>query len=59
LIKTYTNEGDLVLDNCSGSGTTAIASLNTNRNYILMEKEKEYFDIINKRIKDFKEKANG
>ena len=51
LIKTYTNEGDLVLDNCAGSGTTAIACLNTNRNYILMEKEQKYFDIINERIK--------
>ena len=50
LIKTYTNEGDLVLDNCAGSGTTAIACLNTNRNYVLIEKEKEYIDIINKRI---------
>jgi len=52
LIKTYTNEGDLVLDNCAGSGTTAIACLNTNRKYILMEKEKHYYDIINKRILD-------
>src|SRR5574344_303485 len=50
LIKTYTNEGDVVLDNCAGSGTTAIACMNTNRNYILMEKEQKYFDIINKRI---------
>jgi len=50
LIKTYTNEGDLVLDNCAGSGTTAIACLNLNRNYILIEKEKEYIDIINKRL---------
>ena len=52
LIKTYTNENDLVLDNCSGSGTTAIACLNTNRNYICMEKEKKYFDIAEKRIKN-------
>jgi site-specific DNA-methyltransferase (adenine-specific) len=52
LIKTYTNEGDLVLDNCAGSGTTAIACLNTNRQFIVMEKEKEYFDIINKRVKE-------
>jgi site-specific DNA-methyltransferase (adenine-specific) len=52
LIKTYTNEGELVLDNCAGSGTTAIACLNTNRKYILMEKEKHYYDIINKRILD-------
>ena len=51
LIKTYTNEGNLVLDNCAGSGTTAIACLNTNRNYILMEKEQKYYDIILDRIK--------
>ncbi len=50
LIKTYTNEGDLVLDNCAGSGTTAIACLNTNRNYILIEKEPKYIEIINNRI---------
>lgn len=52
LIKTYTNEGDLVLDNCAGSGTTAIACSNTNRNYILIEKEQEYIDIINKRLSE-------
>ena len=50
LIKTYTNEGDLVLDNVAGSGTTAIAALNTNRNYILMEKEPEYVEIIKQRL---------
>ena len=52
LIKTYTNENDLVLDNCAGSGTTAIACLNTNRQFIVMEKEQKYFDIINKRVKE-------
>jgi site-specific DNA-methyltransferase (adenine-specific) len=52
LIKTYTNEGDLVLDNCAGSGTCAIACLNTNRNYILMEKEPKYYEIILERIKN-------
>jgi site-specific DNA-methyltransferase (adenine-specific) len=50
LIKTYTNEGDLVLDNCAGSGTTAIACMNTGRDYILMEKEQKHIDIINERI---------
>ena len=50
LIKTYTNEGDVVLDNCAGSGTTAIACINTNRKYILMEKEEKYFDIIIDRL---------
>lgn len=51
LIKTYTNEGDTVLDNCAGSGTTAIACMNTGRNYILMEKEEKYYNIIQDRIK--------
>ena len=50
LIKTYTNENNLVLDNCMGSGTTAIACINTSRNYIGFENNKEYFDIANKRI---------
>jgi len=50
LIKTYTNEGDLVLDNCAGSGTTGVACKNINRNYILIEKEPEYVEIINKRL---------
>jgi len=52
LIKTYTNEGETVLDNCAGSGTTAIACLNTKRNYILIEKEEKYCKIIEKRIKE-------
>jgi site-specific DNA-methyltransferase (adenine-specific) len=50
LIKTYTNEGDLVLDNCAGSGTTGVACKNLNRNFILIEKEPEYIDIIKKRL---------
>lgn len=50
LIKTYTNEGELVLDNTAGSGTTAIACLNTNRQFIVMEKERKYYDIILERI---------
>ena len=50
LIKTYTNEGDLVLDNCAGSGTTGVACRNTNRDYILIEQEKKYIDIINERL---------
>ena len=53
LIKTYTNKNDLVLDNCAGSGTTAIACLNTNRQFIVMEKEQKYYDIILKRVADF------
>ena len=50
LIKTYTNEGDLVLDFTAGSGTTGVACLNTNRKYILIEKEKEYINIIKERL---------
>ena len=50
LIKTYTNEGALVLDNCAGSGTTAVACKNINRNYILIEKEPKYVEIINTRL---------
>ena len=50
LIKTYTNEGETVLDNCIGSGTTAIACINTNRNFIGFELDKQYYDIANERI---------
>lgn len=50
LIKTYTNEGDLVLDNCMGSGSTGIACINTDRNFIGYELDNEYFDIAKKRI---------
>lgn len=50
LIKTYTNECDIVLDNCIGSGSTAIACIKTNRNFIGIEKEQKYFDCSNKRI---------
>ena len=50
LIRTYTSEGDTVLDNCAGSFTTAIACLNTNRKYICIEKDKKYFEIGKNRI---------
>ena len=53
LIKTYTNEGETVLDNCIGSGTTAIACLNTSRNFIGIEKDENYFNIANKRISEW------
>ena len=53
LVKTYTNEGELVLDNTAGSGTTAIACLKTKRQFIVMEKEQKYYDIILKRVADF------
>ena len=56
LIKTYTNENDLVLDNTAGSGTTAIACLNTNRNYICMEKDENYYNIGLKRVKEWHDK---
>jgi site-specific DNA-methyltransferase (adenine-specific) len=52
LIKTYTNEGDLVLDNCAGSGTAGVACKNLNRNCILIEKEPKYFAIAKKRIEN-------
>jgi len=52
MIKTYTNPGDTVLDNCGGSGTTAIACINTNRNFIIFETESEYCEVANKRIED-------
>jgi len=50
LIKTYTNEGEWVLDNCMGSGTTGVACVNTNRNFIGIEQEEKYFTIAKKRI---------
>lgn len=50
LVKTYTNEGDVILDNCMGSGTTGVASLNLGRKFIGIEKEKEYFDVACNRI---------
>lgn len=50
LIKTYTNEGDLVLDNCMGSGSTGVACVNLNRNFIGMELTEQYFEIAKERI---------
>jgi site-specific DNA-methyltransferase (adenine-specific) len=50
LIKTYTNEGELVLDNCAGSGTTAIACNNTNRRWVCIEQEEKYIDVILNRL---------
>ena len=50
LIKTYTNEGETVLDNCAGSGTTGIACINTDRKYILIEKDPTYYELIKNRI---------
>lgn len=50
LIKTYTNAGETVLDNCIGSGTTAVACINTNRNFIGFENDEEYHKIAMDRI---------
>ena len=52
LIKTYTNEGDTVLDFCMGSGTTLVACVNTNRNGIGIEKQADYFAIAHRRIQE-------
>lgn len=52
IIKTYTNEGDLVLDNTMGSGSTGVACLNTNREFIGIEKEEKYFNIAKERIEE-------
>ena len=50
LIKTYTNENDTVLDNCMGSGSTGVACVNTNRNFIGIELDEKYFNIAKERI---------
>lgn len=50
LIKTYTNPGELVLDNVAGSGSTAIAAMNTGRNFIAIEKDESYFNLAQQRI---------
>jgi site-specific DNA-methyltransferase (adenine-specific) len=55
LIKTYTNEGETVFDNCMGSGSTGVACVNTNRNFIGMELNAEYFNISLKRIAEAQE----
>ena len=50
LIKTYTNEGETVLDNCMGSGSTGIACINTNRKFIGIELDDTYYEIAKNRI---------
>ena len=50
MIKTYTNEGDLILDNTCGSGTTGLGAKNLNRNYIMMEQDHKYYEIACKRV---------
>ena len=53
LIRTYTNEGEVVLDNCIGSGTTAIASLNTGRFFIGIEMDERYHQVATKRVREW------
>ena len=50
MIKTYTNEGDLILDNTCGSGTTGIGAKNLNRNYIMMEQDPDHYETACKRV---------
>ena len=52
LVKTYTNEGEWVLDNTMGSGTTGVACVNTNRNFIGIEQDEKYFEIAKNRINE-------
>lgn len=59
LIKTYSNEGDVVLDNCIGSGTTALAAFNTGRNFIGFEKDAKYAGLSNERFMENKAKSEG
>lgn len=57
LIKTYTNEGDTVLDNCMGSGSTGVACIHTNRNFIGIELDENYFKIAEERIDNEKDNS--
>lgn len=58
MIKTYTNEGEMVLDNCIGSGSTAIAALNTSRSFIGFELDSTYFSLAKERINKHIEDTN-
>lgn len=53
LVKTYTNEGDIVLDNCMGSGGTGVACVNTNRNFIGIELDKQEFEVTKRRLEEW------
>ena len=53
LVKTYTNEGEIVLDNCAGSGTTNLACIKLNRKSIGIEKEKQYYDVAVRRALEY------
>lgn len=59
LIRTYTNEGDTVLDNCMGSGTTGVACLNTGRKFIGIEKDEGYFQKAKDRIENHAQNTAG
>ena len=58
LVSTYTNEGEVVLDNCMGSGTTGVACMDTNRNFIGMELDEGYFNIAKERIENHEVKID-
>jgi len=56
LIRTYTSEGETVLDNCIGSGTTAVACVNTGRSYIGFETDPEYCRLAEARVEDIRKR---
>ena len=58
MVRTYSNAGDVILDNCMGSGTTGVACINTNRKFIGIEMDEKYFNIASKRIEDAQRKLN-
>lgn len=58
LIKTYTQEGETVLDNCMGSGSTGVACVNTDRNFIGIEKDDHYFEVAKERIENAQKESN-
>lgn len=58
LIKTYTKEGETVLDSCMGSGSTGVACVNTNRDFIGIELDDHYFEIAQSRIKEAEAEHN-
>ena len=59
LIRTYSSEGETVMDNCMGSGTTGIACLNAGRDFIGIEKDQKYFEIARNRIEGHNAKVSG
>ena len=56
LIRTYTDEGEIVLDNCMGSGSTGVACVNTGRSFIGIELDEEYYEVARQRIADAQQK---